>query len=206
MVTAGQSAASEAATVNSLSTAGLAIPGDPVRGAEISAVIDGLQQFEGQEVTLTLTPLETGSRFAYAIVQSAVVDESGKVTAAFRVPNALSGEDDIVPITPGGNYVLSIASQVGQGNSLLVPFPVAPAEPGTAYSVEVSQSTGECGFPLSWIAFDGQNWLPGGSTAVEGSGRPTVGALTLLDSDTARFEGGDGSTTTYLRAGTGWAC
>ncbi len=130
----------------------------------------------------------------------------GGIAAAIKVPNALSGEDDIVPITPGGSYVLSIAPQAGQGDPLLVPFPVVPAEPGTTYSVEVSQSTGECGFPLSWIEFDGQNWLPGGSTPVEGPGRPMVGALTLLDSDTARFEGADGSATTFLRADTGWAC
>ncbi len=175
-------------------------------------MIDGLQRFEGEEVALTLMPAESagtppgGSRSIYALVADSVVDDSGQATATFTVPNTLSGEDDIIPISPGGDYVLSIAPQDAQEAPILVRFPIAAAEPGTAYPVEVAQGSGECGFPLTWIELDGENWLPEGATDVKGSGAPMIGVFTILTGDTARFDSASGATTTYLRADTGWAC
>lgn len=205
----GRPSASTETTAGSVSAPGLTLTGAPVRGASIDVAIGGLQRFAGREVSLTLKQAEGmagGTPGAYAIVASTVVSEAGGATVSFRVPNSLSGEDDIIPLPPEGEHVLSIASQDGDGEPLLVPFPIVAAEVGAAYRVEVAQGTGECGSPLSWIDFDGQSWLPDGSSTMPAAGRATTGAFTLLTADTARFDGADGSATTYLRAGTGWAC
>lgn len=189
------------------------LAGQPVRGTSATITITGLEEFRGKTAILTVStkgPVHTfsgGDRMGYAILPPASVDESGATTVAFDVPNTLSGEDDIIPLTPGQDYLVVVTTEDDrQGVQIALPFSVIAAELGTAYSVRLTRSDGECDAPPAWIAFDGENWLSASGGLLEAKTTEVTGMITVLSEGVARFELPDGTVTIFTRATTGWGC
>jgi hypothetical protein len=187
--------------------------GEPVRGTAVTVTVHGLQETRGQQVDVTLMtpgPVHTtsgGDRVGYMGVASAVVDDHGAAVIDFQVPNALSGEDDIIPLVPGDPYLLGISprSPTG-GRPEAIPFRVVAAARNKPYPVTAGRGAAECGAPPLEIDFDGTEWLPDEPDDFPTATGTFPGTFTILTDRSGQFVGSDGTTTTFTPAVTGYSC
>jgi hypothetical protein len=181
----------------------LAIDGSSARGAIVTLTVNGLDRYESQQVDLELfsdgpaTTLSGGNRIASMGLARSMVDADGQVVVTVALPNALSAADDIVPLDPGGKYLLRVDVP---GQSIDLPFPIAAAQVGVPYRVAPSLGADECGGPPVVIAFDGMEWVPdvGSGVKVFGVSGEGQGGFTLTSENSARFETDGGATIDFV--------
>jgi hypothetical protein len=185
------------------------VQGQPVRGADVPLVIEGLQQLQGQPVELRVEtdgPVPTvsgGDKVGYASLGSAVVDDSGSLSATVTIPNSLSGEDDIIPLVPGARYLLIVDSADDQ---IEMAFTVEEASLDQPYSVAARRGSPECGGPPVEIGFDGRQWSSEDLAVLPGSEEQVAGTFTLISEQSGRFERPGHPPVTFSAALTGWSC
>lgn len=186
--------------------------GEPVRGSAVTVTVQGLVEVRGQEVDVTIKtsgPIHTtsgGDRVGYSGVASALVDDGGTAVIDFQVPNALSGEDDVIPLVPGEPYLLEISSRdPSGGDPEAIPFQVVPAERNKPYPVTARRGARECGAPPVEIDFDGSEWIPDDLEHFPSATQTFPGTFTILTERSGEFVASDG-TTTFTQAATGYSC
>jgi hypothetical protein len=186
--------------------------GDAVRGTAATMRIDGLTALRGKDAEVrivTPAPVFVGGRdiVGYRSVGSAAVDRQGSAVVDFVVPNALSGEDDVISLLPGGSYVLEVAPK-GQptGATVRIPFAVAPARSNVPYHVNARRGPEECGAPPLEVDFDGAMWTTTDPGRLPVEQTSFDGVLTLETAGSGRFVATDGTAITVTRAASGYSC
>lgn len=180
-----------------------------VRGTNLTLALTGLDALRGQDITLQVTrgePLGTGPRYAYAFIGDGRVDGDGAAVVDVSLPNHLSGEDDQIPLEPGGEYNLEIGSSTDPSSpTFRLPFEPDAATPGTDYPVTARRGSPECGAPPLEVDFDGSVWVPDSQEPFPAGTETFDGTFRIEADGTATFVDMRGVTTTF-RTATGWAC
>lgn len=186
--------------------------GEPVRGTAVTARLDGLVALRGLDVDVTIEtdgPVHTtsgGDRVGALGVASSSVDRSGAALVDFVVPNALSGEDDVIPLVPGERYLLAVTARDPSGHdAATIPFEVAAAHPDTPYPVSARRGATECGAPPIEVDFDGVVWAPDDPSRFPAGADTFRGTFAVSDDRAGRFVAADGATTTFTVTA-GYSC
>ena len=185
--------------------------GELVRGTPVTVGLDHLRATRGRAADVTIVTAHevlAGGRkvVGYHVVGSTTVGSDGSATITFQVPNSLSGEDDVIPLDPGTEYVLEVvASNEAEGRDR-IPFEVAAAKASTPYRVVVRRGPQECGAPPLEIDFDGRLWTPDDASAFPDDRPSFDGELRVQADGSGTFTASDGKRTTFTRAASGYSC
>jgi hypothetical protein len=181
--------------------------GEAVRGTTVTVKVGGLVATRGRHVDVQVTtagPVSAGGRdvVGYGGAGTADVDGTGAAVFDVRVPNALSGEDDVIPLVPGTPYLLELTAGDASEH---VPFQVVAARPNTPYEVTARRGAQECGAPPLEVDFDGTLWVPDDLSAFPNETELFPGTFTMLTDHTGQLDA-SGTTTTFTTAATGYSC
>jgi hypothetical protein len=191
----------------------MTLTGEPVRGSAVTMTFHGLEASKGRDVYLTIEtdgPVHTtsgGDRVGSLGYGSAVVDDDGVAAFSVFVPNALSGQDDIIPVVPGDRYLLILSSRLQtEGIAGTVPFTVVEADRGRAYAAGAGRGAVECGAPPLEANFDGKLWIPAEPDPFPPSVQHLPGTFTVEADGTGRFVAADGTVVSFAPARVGYSC
>lgn len=182
-----------------------------VPGSRVTITIRGLDRLRQRPVELTVRtdgPVETsgGMRPGYMGMGEGTVDGDGTLIFAAHVPNSLSGEDDIIALEPGQDYVLAVGASKSDAPEITMPFRVDGAIAGGSYDVVAGRGPATCGAPPLEIGFDGDSWLPESQEHFPATQDLFEGVLILTTADEGTFTSSDGDETVFARSTRGWAC
>jgi hypothetical protein len=183
-----------------------------VRGTKVHVRVTGLERLRGNAVELaawTPGPIDTfsgGRRVGYGGLGELTVDERGSAEGDVLVPNALSGEDDVIPLEPGRTYSVEVTLAGGYGpDRVRVPIQIDAAEPGRAYAVTAGRGAVECGAPPLEVDIDGGLWVPTSQENFPAGRQQFEGSFTIESSSEAMFVAADGTASAFT-PGEAWHC
>ncbi len=159
-----------------------------VRGAEVEVGFVGLVETAGEVVSITVrTPEPTDGRPGYWEAGTGTVADDGTLQTSMVVPNALTGEDDIIPVEPSQQYRLTVQSIDHADLVDTLSLVVEPAKQGVRYPVVAWPGPVECGAPPTVIGFDGKTWAPTSPPKLDVPETGLEGTFRTTSTDKAEF-------------------